>query len=48
METEYVEAFREALETVRVGGQPLTFKASDNGFFSLDFGQANLHNQPDA
>jgi hypothetical protein len=48
VETEYVEAFREALETVRVGGQPLTFKASDNGFFSLDFGQANLHDQPDA
>jgi hypothetical protein len=48
VETEYVEAFRESLETVRVGGQPLTFKASDNGFFSLDFGQANLHDQPDA
>jgi hypothetical protein len=37
-----------ALGTVRVGGQPLTFKRSDNGFFSLDFGQPNLHDQPDA
>jgi hypothetical protein len=48
VEPGYVEPFRAALETVRVGGQPLTFKASDNGFFSLDFGQANLHEQPDA
>jgi hypothetical protein len=31
-----------------VGGQPLTFKRSGNGFFSLDFGQPNLHDQPDA
>jgi hypothetical protein len=37
-----------ALGTVRVGGQPLTFKRSGNGFFSLDFGQPNLHDQPDA
>ena len=45
---EYVEAFCDALRTVRVGGQPLHFKRSDNGFFSLDFGQANLHDRPDA
>ena len=45
---EYVESFFDALRTVRVGGEPLHFKRSDNGFFSLDFGQANLHDQPDA
>ena len=48
VEAEYVEPFRDALRTVRVGGQPLHFKRSDNGFFSLDFGQPNLHDRPDA
>jgi hypothetical protein len=42
VEAAYAEAFHAALDTVRVGGQPLTFKRSDNGFFSLDFGQPNL------
>lgn len=41
VEADYVEPFRDALRTVRVGGQPLHFKRSDNGFFSLDFGQPN-------
>ena len=48
VEAAYADAFHAALGTVRVGGQPLTFKRSDNGFFSLDFGQPNLHDQPDA
>jgi hypothetical protein len=48
VEAAYLEPFHAALGTVRVGGQPLTFKRSDNGFFSLDFGQPNLHDQPDA
>jgi hypothetical protein len=48
VEAAYAEPFHAALDTVRVGGQPLTFKRSDNGFFSLDFGQPNLHDQPDA
>jgi hypothetical protein len=48
VEADYVEPFGDALRTVRVGGQPLHFKRSDNGFFSLDFGQANLHDRPDA
>jgi hypothetical protein len=48
VEADYVEPFGDALRTVGVGGQPLHFKRSDNGFFSLDFGQANLHDRPDA
>jgi hypothetical protein len=48
VEAGYVERFHDALQTVRVGGAPLGFKRSDNGFFSLDFGQANLHDRPDA
>jgi hypothetical protein len=47
VEDRYVESFRDALRTVRVGGQPLHFRQSDNGFFSLEFGQANLHDRPD-
>ena len=48
VEAAYADAFHADLGTVRVGGQPLTFKRSDNGFFSIDFGQPNLHDQPDA
>jgi hypothetical protein len=48
VDDKYVEPFCDALRTVRVGGQPLHFKRSDNGFFSLEFGQANLHDRPDA
>ena len=48
VEDKYAEPFCDALRTVRVGGQPLHFKRSDNGFFSLEFGQANLHDRPDA
>jgi hypothetical protein len=48
VEDKYVEPFGDALRTVRVAGQPFHFKRSDNGFFSLEFGQANLHDRPDA
>jgi hypothetical protein len=48
VEAGYVEQFGAALRRVRVGGQPLQVKRSDNGFFSLEFGQANLHDRPDA
>src|SRR6266511_749579 len=48
VEAEYVESFGDALRTVRVGGQFLHFKRSDNGFFSFDFGQPNLHDRLDA
>jgi hypothetical protein len=47
VEDEYVEQFRDALGTVQVDGEPLRFKQSGGGF-SLDFGQANLHDRPDA
>ena len=48
VEDKYVEQLGHALRTVRVGGEPLQFKESGDGFFSLDFGQANLHDRPDA
>ena len=45
---EHAEAFEEALRTVRIGGDPLVVRRADGGFFSLDFGQPNLHDRPDA
>jgi hypothetical protein len=48
VEDKYVEQLGDALRTVRVGEEPLQFKQSGGGFFSLDFGQANLHDRPDA
>ena len=48
VEPEYVETFREAIKTVRIRARPLHFKRSGRGFFSLDFGQPNLHDSPDA
>lgn len=48
VEDEYVDTFRDALRTVEVGGAPLVFKRSAGGFFSLDFGQPNLHDRADA
>ena len=41
VEDKYVEQFRDALGTVQVGGEPLRFKQSGGGFFSLDFGLTN-------
>jgi hypothetical protein len=48
VEDKHVEQVRDALGTVRVGGEPLRFKQSGGGFFSLDFGRPNLHDRPDA
>jgi hypothetical protein len=45
---EHAQAFGDALLTVHIGGQPLSFTRRDGGFFSLDFGQPNLHGRPDA
>jgi hypothetical protein len=33
---------------VRIGGHPLAVQRRDGGFFTLDFGQPNLHGRPDA
>ena len=31
-----------------VAGEQLKFRRADNGFFSMEWGQPNLHDQPDA
>lgn len=38
-----VAAFRDALNTVRIDGNPLGFREAQGGFFSLDFGHPNLY-----
>jgi len=45
---EYVGAVEKALRTVTVAGTPLAFRQASDGFFSMDWGQANLHDVPDA
>lgn len=45
---EYVAAVERALRTVTVAGQPLVFRPAADGFFSMDWGQPNLHDVPDA
>ena len=47
VEDRYADDFEAGLGRVTIGGGPLTYKR-DGGFFSIDFGQANLHDRPDA
>ena len=48
VDAEYADAFERALRTVTVADAPLGFRRADNGFFSMEWGQANLHDSPDA
>jgi hypothetical protein len=45
---EYVVAVAQALRTVTVAGEPLVVRPATDGFFSMDWGQPNLHDRPDA
>src|SRR5262245_10740513 len=38
-----IDAFRKALAQFQIAGEALTYRESQHGFFSLDFGQKNLH-----
>jgi len=39
---------RAALASLAIDGAPVVFRESEHGFFSLDFGQENLHMKPEA
>lgn len=41
-----VEDFRTALQSLTIYGSPLHFRVMDGGFFSVDFGHENMHEQP--
>jgi len=45
---DHAAAVESALSTVTVAGEPLRFRAAADGFFSMDWGQPNLHDRPDA
>jgi hypothetical protein len=40
--------FEAALQGITVAGAPLRYRRTDNGFFSMEWGQPNLHDQADA
>jgi hypothetical protein len=48
VEPGFVDAFESGLERLRVGGAPVACKRAAGGFYSMDFGQNNLHDQPGA
>ena len=48
VESGYAGAFEAALQQITVAGQPLSFRRAQDGFFSTDWGQSNLHDVPDA
>jgi hypothetical protein len=45
---EYVGVVERALGTVTVAGRSLVFRRGSDGFFSMDWGEPNLHDVPDA
>ena len=45
---EYADAFEAALRDITVGGAALAYRRAELGFFSLQWGQPNLHDRPDA
>jgi len=45
---DHVGAVARALRTVTVAGRPLVFRQAADGFFSMDWGQPNLHDMPGA
>jgi hypothetical protein len=44
----YVDTFDSALRGLRIGGAAVNYKRTSTGYFSMLFGQNNLHDQPDA
>ena len=48
VDADYADEFEAALRAITVAGTPLRFRRADDGFFSMEWGQPNLHDQPDA
>lgn len=48
VDDEHAAGFDASLREITVAGAPLRFRRADNGFFSMEWGQPNLHDQDDA
>ncbi len=48
VDEEYRETFEAGLAKLRIGGKRVGYKRTDTGFFSMTFGQNNLHDKPRA
>ena len=48
VDADHADDFEAALQVITVAGTPLRFRRADGGFFSMEWGQPNLHDQPDA
>jgi hypothetical protein len=48
VEPDFIATFEAGLRRLRVGGHSVPYKRTEAGFFSLQFGQNNLHDTPDA
>jgi hypothetical protein len=46
VEQDHVTRFRACLKTLKIQGENVNFRESDSSFFSIDFGQENLYDQP--
>jgi len=44
----FADDFEAALQEITVAGTPLRFRRADDGFFSMEWGQPNLQDQPEA
>ncbi len=48
VDADWAALFESALREITVAGAPLRYRRADNGFFSMDWGHPNLHDQADA
>lgn len=48
VDVDHADDFEARLREITVAGEPLKYRRADNGFFSMEWGQANLHDQPEA
>jgi len=48
VEIDYADLFDAALNQLTVAGEQVKYRRADNGFFSMEWGQPNLHDCPDA
>ena len=48
VDVDHADDFEARLREITVAGAPLKYRRADHGFFSMEWGQANLHDRSDA